>query len=148
MNIKKQAALEGWHTLNKISPALIGTQCTECSTYYFPKQQHFCRNPNCESTSFKEVELSQSGRIWSYTSASYKPPAPYISEEPFEPFTIAAVELEKEKMIVLGQVIKGVTPDDLNIGDRVSLVLDTLHKTLDDNAQEIEKITWKWQPAK
>lgn len=134
------AALEGWHTMEP-QPHLIGTQCEACGTYFFPKQSDYCRNPNCDSTDFREVELSRTGRIWSYTNACYKPPAPFVAQEPFVPYAIAAVELEKEKMVVLGQVIEGLTVEDLKVGMRMELVLETLHETDEDI-----KVTWKWQP--
>jgi uncharacterized OB-fold protein len=134
------AALEGWHTMES-QPHLIGTQCEACGTYFFPKQSDYCRNPNCDSTDFREVQLSRTGRIWSYTNACYKPPAPFVAQEPFVPYAIAAVELEKEKMVVLGQVIEGLTVEDLKVGMRMELVLEALHETEDDI-----KVTWKWQP--
>lgn len=133
-------AIEGWHTMDS-KPHLIGTQCKLCGTYFFPKQDDFCRNPNCDSTDFDEVELSRTGQIWSYTNACYKPPEPFVAAEPFKPYAIAAVQLEKEQMVVLGQVIEGVTVDDLKVGMPMELVLEPLHETDDDI-----KITWKWQP--
>lgn len=134
------AALEGWHTMES-QPHLIGTQCEACGTYFFPKQSDYCRNPNCDSTDFREVELSRTGRIWSYTNACYKPPAPFVAQEPFVPYAIAAVELDKEKMVVLGQVIEGLTVEDLKVGMPMELVLEALHETDEDI-----KVTWKWQP--
>jgi uncharacterized OB-fold protein len=134
------AALEGWHTMEP-QPHLIGTQCEACGTYFFPKQSDYCRNPNCDSTDFREVQLSRTGRIWSYTNACYKPPAPFVAHEPFVPYAIAAVELEKEKMVVLGQVIEGLTVEDLKVGMPMELVLEALHETDADI-----KVTWKWQP--
>ncbi len=139
---KTSAAIQGWYNLDKDRPHLIGTQCQSCKTYYFPKQSNFCRNPDCGSENFAEVPLSSSGTIWSYTSASYKPPEPFVAPDPFVPYTIAAVELEREKMIILGQVIAGVEPADLKVGDKVELVLDTLYSDEDG-----EKLIWKWQPT-
>ena len=137
----KSPAIEGWHTMDA-KPHLLGTQCVACGTYFFPKQTSFCRNPACDSTQFNEVELSRRGHIWSYTNACYKPPAPFVAAEPFEPYAIAAVQLEKEQMVVLGQVIKGVNVEDLKVGMPVELVLEQLHETDED-----VKVTWKWQPA-
>jgi len=134
------AALEGWHTMEP-QPHLIGTQCEACGTYFFPRQSDYCRNPNCDSTDFREVQLSRTGRIWSYTNACYKPPAPFVAAEPFVPYAIAAVELEKERMVVLGQVIEGLTVADLKVGMPMELVLEALHETDTDI-----KVTWKWQP--
>ncbi len=134
------AALDGWHTMDA-QPHLIGTQCDGCGTYFFPRQSDYCRNPNCDSTDFKEVQLSRTGRIWSYTNACYKPPAPFVAQEPFVPYAIAAVELEKEKMVILGQVVEGLTVADLKVGMAMELVLEALHETDTDI-----KVTWKWQP--
>lgn len=136
------AAIEGWYTIDSDTPHLIGTRCTECGTYYFPKQSRFCKNPDCESTDFEEVELSRTGTVWSYTDAQYKPPEPFVAPDPFKPFAIAAVQLEKEQMIVLGQMVEGVTVDQIKVGDPVELVLDTLH---DD--EDGAKVIWKWKPA-
>ena len=134
-------AIEGWHTMEE-KPCLIGTQCDQCGSYFFPKQTHYCKNPDCESTDFSEVELSRTGHIWSYTNAGYKPPAPFVAEEPFEPFAIAAVQLEKEQMVILGQVVKGTGVEDLKAGMPVELVLEPLHETEEDI-----KLTWKWRPS-
>ena len=135
------AAIEGWHTMAD-KPHLIGTQCELCGTYFFPKQEQYCRNPGCDSTDFREVELSRTGHIWSYTNACYKPPAPFVAAEPFEPYAIAGVQLEKEQMVVLGQVVQGVSVEDLKVGMPMELVLETLHETEDDI-----KVTWKWRPS-
>jgi len=137
----KLAAVDGWYTLDDKAPHLIGTQCKSCGTYYFPKQSTFCKNPDCQSEDFTEVPLSRTGKIWSYTNACYKPPEPFIAPDPFEPYTIAAVELDKEKMIILGQVVTGITPQDLKVGDDVELVMDTLYTDEDG-----DKLIWKWQP--
>lgn len=133
-------AIEGWHTMED-KPCLIGTRCNGCGSYFFPKQTHYCKNPQCESTEFSEVELSRTGHIWSYTNAGYKPPAPFVAADPFEPFAIAAVQLEKEQMVVLGQVVNGVGVDELKVGMPVELVLEPLHETEEDI-----KLTWKWKP--
>ena len=50
-------ALEGWFTMDAEKPHLIGTQCKSCSTYYFPKQTLFCKNPACNGDVFDEVQL-------------------------------------------------------------------------------------------
>ena len=133
-------AIEGWHTM-AAKPHLIGSQCQACGTYFFPKQNDYCRNPQCESTDFLEVELSRTGTVWSYTNACYKPPAPFVAQEPFVPYAIAGVQLDTEQMVVLGQVVDGLTVDDLKVGMPVELVLETLHETDNDI-----KVTWKWQP--
>ena len=136
-------AVEGWFTLDESAPALLGTTCTQCGTFAFPKARRFCPNPRCTSEAFDEVELSRTGRIWSYTDARYQPPPPYVPvADPHEPFAIAAVELEAEKLVVLGQVVPGVGVDDLRVGMAMELVVDVLFTD-----EEGEHVVWKWRPA-
>jgi hypothetical protein len=135
-------AVDGWFTLDESAPALLGGRCTGCGTYVFPKTRKFCPNPTCASESFDEVELSRTGRVWSYTDARYQPPPPYVPvSDPHEPFAIAAVELEQEKLVVMGQVVRGVAVDDLRVGMPVELVLDVLYA--DDDG---DHLVWKWRP--
>ena len=134
-------AREGWLSIDEDDPHLLGSQCTRCKSYFFPKEEFFCRNPHCSGDEFESVALSRTGKIWSYTTNHYQPPAPYIAPDPFVPYTIAAVELDREKMVVLGQLAAGVDPDDLTSGMEVELVLETLFED-DDN----EYVVWKWKP--
>ncbi len=138
----KKPAIEGWFTLDEAAPALIGTRCGGCGTYFFPKETVLCRNPRCFSTELEEVELSRHGRVWSFTNNCYKPPAPYVSPDPFVPYAIAAVELPKERMVVLGQLASGVDYESLSCGMEVDLVLETLYA--DDTN---EYLVWQWQPV-
>ena len=130
----KTAAIDGWFTLDAAQPHLLGSRCVVCGTYFFPPTKGFCRNPDCEGTEFAAVPLSRTGRIWSYTNACYQPPEPFVAPDPFVPFAIAAVELEKEKMIVLGQLVAGVDVAQLAVGMPVELVVETLYH---DGEQDI-----------
>jgi hypothetical protein len=139
---KKQVpAIEGWFSADGDEPHLLGSRCSECGSYFFPKESMYCRNPHCAGTEFDEVPLSRTGTIWSFTEHYYQPPDPYISPDPFEPYTVAAVELAKEKMVVLGQVAAGVKQSELKAGMNVELVLETLYE--DDDS---EYVVWKWKP--
>ncbi len=139
---QRVAAVEGWFTTDG-EPALVGTQCTSCGSYFFPRETYSCRNPDCLGRELDEVRLSRTGTVWSFTNACYQPPPPYVpTTDPFEPFTIAAVELAKEKMVVLGQMVAGVDVADLRAGQEVELVIDTLFE--DD---EHEYLVWKWRPV-
>ena len=133
-------AIEGWFTLHPERPALLGTRCAGCESYFFPKETLYCRNPQCTSREFSEVELSRTGKVWSFTTNHYAPPAPYISPEPFKPYTIAAVELDKEKMVVLGQMVDGLSAADLKAGMEVELVLEPLYQ---EDGEDV--VTWKWK---
>jgi uncharacterized OB-fold protein len=143
MSKTRTPAVEGWFKLDAAKPALLGTRCTGCGTVFFPREETFCRNPACVNTKFEEVELSTRGRVWSYTNNCYAPPAPFVAPTaPFEPYSIAAVELEREKMVVLGQVVRGVGVDQLEVGMEMELVLDTLFED-----EKNEYVVWKWKPA-
>ena len=134
-------AVEGWFTMGA-APALLGTRCLGCSTIFFPREMVACRNPACRSTRFEEVPLSRRGKLWSYTTNHYKPPEPAISPDPFVPYTVAAVELTEERMVVLGQLADGVDPASIEVGQEMELTLATLYE--DD---ENEYIVWKWKPV-
>jgi uncharacterized OB-fold protein len=138
---ERKPAVEGWFDLDPDAPRLIGTRCTACGTYYFPKEESFCRNPKCASSDLEEVRLAPRGRLWSFTNNCYPPPAPYVAADPFEPYAVAAVELEEEKMVILGQV-DGAGVEDLEAGMEMELTLGTLFE--DDDS---EYVVWKWRPA-
>lgn len=134
---------EGWFTHDTDEPALIGQRCTTCGTHVFPRADHGCPNPACTGVEFDEVPLSRRGTIWSYTDARYQPPAPYVvPTDEHEPFCIAAVHLESEGITVMGQVVAGVTVDDLSVGREMELVVDVLFS--DD---EHDHLIWKWKPV-
>jgi uncharacterized OB-fold protein len=136
-------AVEGWFSgAEGGRPALLGSKCTGCGTYAFPAETQYCRNPDCESVAFDSVELSRRGKIWSYTDARYQPPPPFVPSDPHVPFCLVAVELAAEKLVVMGQVVGGVTVDDLTVGDEVELVVDTLY-----SEDDTDYLVWKWQPV-
>jgi uncharacterized OB-fold protein len=138
---KKQVlAIEGWFATDP-QPHLLGSRCRSCSSYFFPKETMYCRNPGCSSSDFEEVPLSRTGSVWSYTENHYEPPAPYISPQPFVPYTVAAVELADEKMVVLGQIAADVDASELRAGMQVELVVEKLYE--DDDS---EYLIWKWRP--
>lgn len=134
---------EGWFTFDDAEPALLGLRCTSCGTYVFPRADHGCPNPACTGTEFDEVRLSRFGTVWSYTDARYQPPSPYVvPTDEHVPFCIAAVELEAEGLVVMGQVVAGVTVDDLRVGQPMELVVDVLFREGDT-----EHLVWKWKPV-
>ena len=91
---------------------------------------------------FEEVPLSRTGKIWSFTNNCYKPPAPYMSPDPFVPYAIAAVELAEERMVVLGQVAEGVAFGDLEADMEMELILEKLYED-----ESSEYLVWKWKPV-
>ncbi len=134
-------AVDGWFTTDA-EPRLLGTRCTACGTVFFPKASGFCRNPSCRGREFDEVELSRTGKVWSYTDAQYQPPPPYIpAADPYEPFALAAVELDAEQVVILGQVAKGYGVDDLKVGAEVELVVEPLYEI-----DGVSHLIYRWKP--
>jgi uncharacterized OB-fold protein len=133
----RRPAVEGWFTVDD-APHLIGSRCPACGTYAFPPAARGCPNPACRSQAMDTVPLSTRGTVWSFTDNRYQPPAPYISPDPFVPYTVAAVELATEKLVVLGQV--DGDPSALTVGAPAELVLAPLYE--DDDA---EYVVWKWR---
>jgi hypothetical protein len=131
--------VEGWFTLEN-PPTLLGGRCPLCGTYAFPPTVTWCPNPECSGDHMEAVPLSRTGRVWSYTDAQYQPPAPYVPRtDPYEPFAIAAVELEAERIIILGQVADGFGVGDLHVGSPVELVVEPLDPE--------GKLVWRWRPV-
>jgi uncharacterized protein len=134
--------IEGWFTLDD-PPALLGRHCPACGTYVFPPTGSWCPNPACDSEEMETVPLSRVGKVWSYTDAQYQPPAPFRPRsEPFEPFAIAAVELERERIVILGQVADGFGVGDLHVGSEVEVVVEPL-----EIEGEVERLVWRWRPT-
>lgn len=141
MSKNKLPAIEGWFTMDA-EPRLLGLKDSESGTYFFPKDVAITRAPGYADAPLEEVELSRRGKLWSYTTNHYKPPEPYVAPDPFVPYTVAAVELPEERMVVLGQLAPGTDPATLEVGAEMELILDTLYE--DD---ENEYLVWKWKPV-
>lgn len=140
MSTQQVPAVEGWFT-DGVEPALIGARGVESGSYFFPKAVAVSANPSAPFEEREEVLLSRRGKVWSFTTNHYKPPPPYVAPEPFVPYTVLAVELEKERIVVLGLLADGADPARLRVGQEVDLVLGPLYE--DD---EGEHVVWKWRP--
>lgn len=134
----------GWFDQEAADFRLLGTRCRACGAVFFPREDAFCRNPVCGGEELVEVRLSRRGTVWSHTDARYRPPAPYVSdpEAEWRPYTLVAVELAEERMVVLGQAAPGVRAADLAVGTEVELVPGTL-------AEDDRHVwtTWHWRPC-
>jgi uncharacterized protein len=134
-------AIEGWFTMDA-EPHLLGLRDPGSGSYFFPKDVAISAVPGRAGAPLEEVPLSRTGRLWSYTTNHYQPPDPYVSPDPFVPYTVAAVELADERMVVLGQLAPGVDPERLELGMEMELVLDTLFED-----EQAEHVVWKWRPV-
>ena len=138
------AAIEGWWSFDDSgAPHLVGAKCPRCGTYVFPPRENNCPNPGCEADELEPVALSPRGTLWSYTENRYQPPPPYPQADPFEPFAVAAVQLESEGLIVLGKVVAGTLAADLKVG--MQMELTTMPLYIDDDG--VERVTYAWRIA-
>jgi uncharacterized OB-fold protein len=135
-------AVEGWFTMDEQEPHLVGARGTQSGSYFFPKALAVSANPAAPFEEREDVALSRRGRVWSYTTNHYEPPEPYMAPDPFVPYTVVAVELEAEQMVVLGPLATGADPATLRIGMEVELVLGPLYE--DDGH---EYVIWQWAPV-
>jgi uncharacterized OB-fold protein len=60
----------------------------------------------------------------------------------WEPCALIAVELEAERIVVLGQAAPGVTVADLTVGMEAEVVPGVLHEDA-----ETTWTTWHWRPT-
>jgi uncharacterized OB-fold protein len=132
-------AVDGWFTTDD-EPELLASRGAETGSIFFPKHLAFSRNPAAPAEELEDATLGRRGRVWSWTTNHYQPPAPYVGPDPFVPYTVVAAELADEQMVVLGQLAAGDDPADLTVGAEVELVLGTLYE--DDEA---EHLMWNWK---
>lgn len=137
-----------WFTGEGREFCLLGTRCPACGSVFFPREDSACRNPGCAGGELVEVPLSRRGRVWSYTDARYRPPEPYVSDRelPWQPYTLIAVELAAERIVVLGQGAPGVSVTDLEVGMEVEVVPGVLGEEGDEETGTAFT-TWHWRPT-
>jgi uncharacterized OB-fold protein len=144
---RQEPAIDGWFANSTTDeaggPYLLGSKCPECGTYVFPPRENNCPNPACANDALQAVPLSTRGTLWSYTENRYAPPPPYPSPDPFEPFAVAAVSLDKEGLIVLGKVVDGTLAADLKVG--MEMELTTMSLFTDDDG--VQRIVHAWRIA-
>jgi uncharacterized OB-fold protein len=134
-------AIDGWFASDDAGAYLIGGKCTQCGTYVFPPRVNNCPNPACDGDVLEQVALSRRGTVWSYTENQYQPPPPYPQTDPFEPFAVAAVQLDAEGIIVLGKVVAGTLAADLTVG--MTMELTTMALYVDDDGVERSVYAWR-----
>lgn len=134
-------AVDGWF-VEGVDAHLVGQSCAVCAATIFPPTATTCPNPSCRSGDLPTRPLARTGAVWSWATNHYEPPAPYIAPDPFVPYTVVAVELDGEGIVVLGQLAADADPVDLRVGAPVEVVVETLF-TDDEGARTI----WKFALA-
>lgn len=145
MSTSKQQvpAVDGWFTWPMSDePHLIGSKCKTSGDYFFPSVQ-VSANPNCVGGEVDDVKLSRRGTLHTYTINMFPPPPPYVAADPFVPFGVAVVKLEKEKMMVTGMMAADTDLDNIDIGMEMELILEPLYT--EENGEEV--IGWKFRPV-
>jgi uncharacterized OB-fold protein len=135
-------AVENWFTMDEAAPQLIGARGVDTGSYFWPTALAVSSNPTRPDEAREPARLSRRGRLWSWTTNHYPPPEPYVSPDPFVPYTVCAVELDVEHMIVLGQLATGADAARLEVGMDMELVLGPLYE--DDDT---EYVVWQWAPT-
>lgn len=123
-------------------PHLLGSKCRSCGESFFPARL-CCRR--CSSEDMEEIALSQTGRLYSFTTIKVKPPH-FIGEVPY---IVGVVELPE------GERIRTLLTDcdqaSLEIGMDMELVIEIVGKT-NKPLGKIEVGTdvtgWKFRPLR
>ena len=142
MSKTRVPAVDNWFTTDESAPALLGARGVDSGSYFWPTAVAGSGNPSAPGEERVPVELSRTGTLWSWTTNHYAPPEPYVAPDPFVPYTVCAVELDKERMVVLGGLATGADPVQLEVGMTMELVLGPLYED-DDH----EYVVWQWAPA-
>ena len=142
MSKTRVPAADDWFTMDEAQPQLMGARGVESGSYFWPTGIATSGNPARPGEAREPALLSRRGRLWSWTTNHYAPPEPYVSPDPFVPYTVCAVELEAEQMVVLGQLAARADAAQLEVGMAMELVLGPLYE--DD---EHEYVVWQWAPA-
>ena len=135
-------AADGWFTMDEAQPQLVGARGVTSGSYFWPTALAVSANPARPGEEREPALLSRRGRLWSWTTNHYAPPEPYVSPDPFVPYTVCAVELDEERMVVLGGLATGADATQLEVGMTMELVLGPLYED-DDH----EYVVWQWAPA-
>lgn len=141
MSDRRVPAIEGWFTMDEAAPELIGTRGEHSGSFFFPPTLAVSANPRAPFEGRDPVHLSRTGRLWSYTTNHYAPPEPAVQQAPY---TVCAVELEAEQMVVLGPLATGADAALLRIGMEMELVLGPLFVDEDGT----EHVMYQWSPLR
>ena len=97
-------------------PRLRGSRCVACATVVFPVARS-C--PRCSATDLDDHTLPTTGTLWSFTTQTFAPKAPYVvPSEGFAPFGVGYVDLGE----VLVEARLDADPGALRIGIPMRLV--------------------------
>jgi len=102
-------------------PELVGSQCGNCGTVTFPRQDS-C--PRCTSQDTFERRLARRGVLWTWTVQCFPPKSPPYAgpgADDFEPYGVGYVELPGE--VRVETLLTESDADRLRIGMPMELTL-------------------------
>ena len=123
MSIQKPIA-DNLFTWPSDSPKLIGSKDTETGRYFFPAKN---------SNHHEKVELSNKGKLWTWTVQRFLPKTPYIEQVAPEDFKPYAVESR----------LVGIDPKELEIGMEMELTIEPFVK----NEEGEELLIFAFKPS-
>jgi uncharacterized OB-fold protein len=135
------AIADGIFNIVDAKPVLLGSRCTNCDNYMFPRQSG-C--PRCMFDQQEDVELASTGTLWSWTVQAFPPKAPpYLGPvgEDFVPYGVGYVELPGQVRVEAR--LTESDPEQLTIGMEMELVLERL--TVDDDGNDV--VTYAFAPT-
>lgn len=113
-------------------PILLGSRCTACGEWYFPKVAGCTR---CCARDLQSVELGSRGVLWSWTVQMFRPKAPYDGGGPgdaFVPYGVGYVEMPCGLKVESRLVAEDL--EALRIGQPMRLLLEPYRVGPDGNA--------------
>ncbi len=122
-------------------PILFGSRCNNCGNHMYPRQSG-C--PKCMFDGAEDIELAQTGTLWTWTVQAFPPKAPpYLGPvgADFEPYGVGYVELDNQVRVETRLTVG--TPEELEIGMEMEIVAQVLGT--DDDGNDI--VTYAFAPT-
>lgn len=139
---RQEPVTEGLFTWPADEPRLIGSRCTACGAYAFPRQSSCA---HCTAEAMDETLLERRGTLWTWTIQGFPPPSPpYLGAATlgeFQPFGVGYVELPGQLKVETR--LTEADPARLRIGMPMELVVVPLAV----DADGAETVTFAFGPV-
>jgi uncharacterized protein len=121
---------------------LLGSKCSTCGEVFFPSRL-CCRH--CSSSELEEVQLSRTGKLYSFTTIRVRPPH-YIGEVPY---AVGVVELPEGERI--RTLLSHCDQSCLEIGVEMELSIEVVgkaNKPIGKIEVGTEVLGWTFRPLR
>jgi hypothetical protein len=116
-------------------PVLLASRCPSCGAHFHP-QRHICLA--CGRNGLEEAELSNRGKVWTFTIARQTPPGSMIEA----PYAVAVVEFPEK--VSVESVLTDCELDAVHVGMEVETVLAKMKE--DEEGNDI--MSFMFRPVK